>query len=83
MVKLSRDTYKSIKKYTKEEMEQFLLKYYIHGYNEGCNVVLDIVAPSLEEALASTRGIGQKRAETIMIKFGEILENKRRYQEGS
>ena len=67
---IDRDTYKSIKKMSREELTKFILKYGDELLEQqGVKSTLDLTV--LEERLSKINGIGSKRLEEIM----KVIEN--------
>lgn len=60
---IDRDTYRSIKKMSREEMQAFLMRY-AEGLLEDNDRVLDL--REVEKDLRQIKGIGEKRLEEIM-----------------
>lgn len=60
---IDRDTYRSIKKMSREEMNAFLLRY-ADNLSKDDSHTIDLGA--LEQEITSVKGIGEKRAEDIM-----------------
>ncbi len=60
---IDRDTYRSIKKISREEMNAFLLRYADNLSKDDSNTI-DLSA--LEQEIKSIKGISEKRAEEIM-----------------
>lgn len=58
---IDRDTYRTIKKMSREELNAFLL-HYAEGLNNSHTIDLNI----LETEIKAVKGIGEKRAEEIM-----------------
>lgn len=65
---LDRDTYRKIKKMSREEMHNFLMKYADGLLADKAQKVIDL--PTLENDLRQIKGIGGKRIEEIM----EVIE---------
>ena len=61
--KLHRDTYRSIKRMTHKELEDFLERYCNHMI-ENIGEMLDLSA--MEQDISQISGIGEKRLEEIM-----------------
>lgn len=59
---IDRETYRKIKKMSREEMQAFLLRY-ADGLTKN-ELVIDL--RELEEELKTVKGIGEKRPEEIM-----------------
>ncbi len=60
---IDRDTYRSIKKMIREELNSFLVRY----ANELANTSPTIDLREIEKDIKGIRGIGEKRAEEIMV----------------
>lgn len=60
---IDRDTYRSIKKMSREELQAFLMRY-AEGLLEDNDRVLDL--REVEKDLRQIKGIGEKRLEEIM-----------------
>jgi len=60
---IERDTYRSIKKMSREELSAFLVRY----ANElaSCSPTIDL--REVEKDIKAVKGIGEKRAEEIMV----------------
>ncbi len=59
---IDRDTYRSIKKMSREELQGFLMRYAENLTKD--SPVIDL--QKLEQDIKSIKGIGEKRAEEIM-----------------
>lgn len=60
---IDRDTYRSIKKMSREELQGFLMRYAENLTND--SPVIDL--QKLEQDIKSIKGIGEKRLEEIMV----------------
>lgn len=67
---IDRDTYRSIKKMSHEELQGFLLRY-ADGLMEKDNKTIDL--REVEKDLRQIKGIGSKRVEEIMAVFEKHL----------
>ena len=67
---IDRDTYRSIKKMSREELQGFLLRY-ADGLMEKDNKTIDL--REVEKDLRQIKGIGDKRVEEIMSVFEKHL----------
>ena len=67
---IDRDTYRSIKKMSREELQGFLLRY-ADGLMEKDNKTIDL--REVEKDLRQIKGIGDKRIEEIMAVFEKHL----------
>ena len=66
---IDRDTYRSIKKMSREELQAFLVRY----ANELANSSPPIDLREVEKDIRAVKGIGEKRAEEIMRIFEKHL----------
>lgn len=67
---IGRDTYRSIKKMSREELQGFLMRYAENLTKD--SPVIDL--QKLEQDIKSINGIGEKRAEEIMNMIEKHLE---------
>ncbi len=67
---IDRDTYRSIKKMSREEMQAFLMRY-ADGLLEKDGKSIDL--REVEKDLRQIKGIGNKRVEEIMAVFEKHL----------
>ena len=70
-VNITRAVYKDIKRYDHNQMNDFLTRYYINGFNDGlasASIDYDV----LREVLLSTKGIGVVKAEAVINKLKEL-----------
>ena len=70
-VNITRAVYKDIKRYDHNQMNKFLTKYYINGFNDGlksAKVDYDV----MKEVLLSVKGIGQVKADEVIRKLKEL-----------
>lgn len=71
---VNRNTYKAIKKYDHQQMDDFLTRVYMDGYEDGRNSVPGVDMKDVLAALGEVKGIGpatvQKVTQAIEKKFG-------------
>ena len=70
-VNITRAVYKDIKRYDHNQMNDFLTRYYINGFNDGldsANIDYDV----LREVLLSIKGIGVVKADAVINKLKEL-----------
>lgn len=67
---IDRDTYRSIKKMSREELQGFLMRYAENLTKD--SPVIDL--QKLEQDIKSIKGIGEKRAEEVMAVIEKHLE---------
>lgn len=70
-VNITRKVYKDIKKYDHNQMNEFLTKYYINGFNDGLNSE-NIDYDVLKEVLLSVKGIGLVKADEVIRRLKEL-----------
>ena len=70
-VNITRAVYKDIKRYDHKQMNEFLTRYYINGFNDGLDSA-KIDYDVLKEVLLSVKRIGLKRADPVINKLKEI-----------
>ena len=70
-VNITRAVYKDIKRYDHNQMNDFLTRYYINGFNDGLNSA-NIDYDVLKEILLSVKGIGQVKADEVIRKLKEL-----------
>ena len=70
-VNITRAVYKDIKRYDHKQMNEFLTRYYINGFNDGLNSA-NIDYDVLKEILLSVKGIGQVKADEVIRKLKEL-----------
>ena len=70
-VNITRAVYKDIKRYDHNQMNEFLTRYYINGFNDGlasASIDYDV----LKEVLLSIKGIGAVKADAVINKLKEL-----------
>ena len=70
-VNITRAVYKDIKRYDHNQMNEFLTRYYINGFNDGfasAKIDYDV----LREVLLSIKGIGAVKADSVINKLKEL-----------
>ena len=63
--KFTRSIYKKIKKYDKEDMEEFVQSVYLKGFNDA-NRSTDISKIEVKEKLESVKGLGDKTIDKVL-----------------
>lgn len=69
-VNITRAMYKDIKRYDHQQMNEFLTRYYINGFNDGLQST-EIDYDVLREVLLSVKGIGVVKADAVISKLQE------------
>ena len=67
-VNITRAMYKDIKRYDHQQMNEFLTRYYINGFNDGLQST-EIDYDVLREVLLSVEGIGVVKADAVISKL--------------
>ena len=75
MPEINRELYKSIKKFDRQQFTSFCTDLYKYGYEDGQNSVPGVDLSRIREAIASTKGIGEKKLEQIMANVEELFNN--------
>ena len=70
-INITRAVYKDIKRYDHKQMNEFLTRYYINGFNDGLNSA-KIDYDVLKEVLLSVKGIGAVKADPVINKLKEL-----------
>ena len=70
-VNITRAVYKDIKRYDHKQMNEFLTRYYINGFNDGLDSA-KIDYDVLREVLLSIKGIGAVKADAVINKLKEL-----------
>ena len=70
-VNITRSVYKDIKRYDHNQMNDFLTRYYINGFNDGLDSA-KIDYDVLREVLLSIKGIGAVKADAVINKLKEL-----------
>ena len=70
-VNITRSVYKDIKRYDHNQMNDFLTRYYINGFNDGLDSA-KIDYDVLREVLLSIKGIGVVKADAVINKLKEL-----------
>ena len=70
-VNITRAVYKDIKRYDHKQMNEFLTRYCINGFNDGLNSA-KIDYDVLKEVLLSVKGIGLIKADAVINTLKEL-----------
>lgn len=73
MPEINRELYKSIKKFDRQQFTSFCTDLYKYGYEDGQNSVPGVDLSQIKEAIASTKGIGEKKLEQIMVNVEQLF----------
>lgn len=73
MPEITRDMYKSIKKYDRQQFTAFCTDLYGFGFQDGRESVPGMDLEAVYEAIAATKGIGPKKLEEIKAGIEPLL----------
>lgn len=73
MPEISRDMYKSIKKYDRQQFTRFCTDLYKFGYEDGRESVPGVDIKDVLQAVSETKGIGEKKMEAIKASIEEVF----------
>ena len=73
--KITREVYKQIKSFNRQQVTDFCMDLYKRGYADGRNSVQAIDTETIRKAIAETPDIGPKRYAAITEKLDEIFKN--------
>ena len=74
MPEISRDMYKSIKKYDRQQFTRFCTDLYKFGYEDGRESVPGVDIKDVLQAVSETKGIGEKKMEAIKASIEAVFE---------
>lgn len=74
-IKLNREQYKNVKRMDHKQMENFIVKMYNEGYEDGKEAAGKRVKPSdIAAVLVDIKGVGTKKAAEIMAAVNKLYE---------
>lgn len=74
-IKLNREQYKNVKRMDHKQMENFIVKMYNEGYEDGKAAAGKRVKPSdIAAVLVDIKGVGTKKAAEIMAAVNKLYE---------
>ncbi len=73
MPEISRDMYKSIKKYDRQQFTRFCTDLYKFGYEDGRESVPGVDIKDVLRAVSETKGIGEKKMEAIKASIEAVF----------
>ena len=73
MPEITRDLYKAVRKYDRQEFEDFCRSLYTYGFEDGRDSVPQVDVVKILDAIAGTKGIGPKKLDEIMANIDAIL----------
>lgn len=74
MPEITREVYKSVKKFDRQQFTAFCKDLYGYGFEDGQNSVPGIDIKSILEVVGSVKGIGPKKMEEITAKVEELFK---------
>lgn len=77
MPEITRDIFKGVKKYDRQQFTAFCTDLYGYGFEDGRASVPGIDLKTVYEAIAGTKGIGPKKLEEIKAQLESLFEEER------
>lgn len=74
MPEITRETYKSVKKYDRQQFTVFCANLYKYGYEDGRESVPGIDVADIMDAISGVKGIGAKKMESIRAAIEAMFE---------
>ena len=74
MPEITREMYKAIKKYDRQQFAKFCTDLYTFGYEDGRESVPGVELKDVYEVIASTKGIGAKKLEDIKARLEPLFK---------
>ncbi len=74
MPEITREAYKSVKKFDRQQFTAFCIDLYQFGYEDGRESVPRVDVTAVYGAVASTKGIGPKKLEEIKARLEPLFE---------
>ena len=74
MPEITREVYKSVKKFDRQQFTAFCIDLYKFGYEDGRESVSGVDITAVYEAVAATKGIGPKKLEEIKARLEPLFE---------
>ena len=78
MPEITRETYKSVKKYDRQQFTVFCTNLYKDGYEDGRESVPGIDVADIMDAISGVKGIGAKKLESIKTAIESAYQAKER-----
>lgn len=73
----TREWYKEIKKFDRQQMEEFCKNLYMEGYKDGKEDIPGIDLEKVVEAISQVKGIGEKRLQNIIDSVSVLFEEQK------
>lgn len=70
---LSRELYRKIKNYSREEMEAYLSRVYQQGHNDGVTALSKTLVDKIDKGVRNAPCVGEKRYAQIMDSINKEL----------
>lgn len=77
MPEITREVYKSVKKFDRQQFTNFCTDLYKFGYEDGRESVPGMDVEKIYEVIASVKGIGPKKLEEIKENIEKIFDTKK------
>lgn len=77
MPEITREMYKSIKKYDRQQFTAFCTDLYGYGFQDGRESVPGIDIKAVYDAIAATKGIGPKKLEEIKARLEPLFTRRK------
>lgn len=74
MPEITREMYKGIKKYDRQQFTKFCTDLYAFGYEDGRESVPGVELIDVYDVIASTKGIGPKKLENIRARLEPLFK---------
>lgn len=74
MPEITRETYKSVKKYDRQQFTVFCTNLYKYGYEDGRDSVPGIDVAGIMDAVSRVKGIGAKKMGDIKVAIESMFE---------
>ena len=70
---LSREKYKEIKGFNRQQLETFLRDLHNQAYNDGISAISKKIAERVDTGIRNTEGIGEKRYQALINNINKEL----------
>ena len=72
---ITRQQYKDIKQKDRRQMNNFIIRVWQDGYNDGLSAKKNVVSPEdIENAIRGVRGMGETRVDAVMRQIYKLYE---------
>ena len=83
MPEINRTTYKSVKKFDRQQFQAFCKDLYLFGFEDGRDSVPGVDITAIYEAIGATKGIGPKKLQEIVGNVEKLFSGKGGSTDGS